>query len=181
MGSWLSFLWNPFGGKPKRIIILGLDAAGKTTLLQKLKLGEVISTVPTVGFNVENLQYKNISFLMWDVGGQEKIRALWRHYFQDTDAVIWVIDSADRERMREAKDELHHVLTEDTLTKAPLLVFANKQDLPNPMSVSEITEAMELPSVASKRPLHVQPSIAPTGKGLNEGLDWLVQTLSKAS
>ena len=103
--------------------MVGLDAAGKTTILYKLKLGEIVTTIPTIGFNVETVEYKNINFTVWDVGGQDKIRPLWRHYFQNTQGLIFVVDSNDRDRAAEARDELHRMLNED----AVLLVFANKQ------------------------------------------------------
>ncbi len=64
-----------------RLLMLGLDAAGKTTILYKLKLNQDVTTIPTVGFNVETVTYKNVKFNVWDVGGQDKIRPLWRHYF----------------------------------------------------------------------------------------------------
>ncbi len=79
------------------------------------------------GFNVETVEYKNISFTVWDVGGQDKIRPLWRHYFQNTQGLIFVVDSNDRERVGEARDELHRMLQEDELRDAVLLIFANKQ------------------------------------------------------
>lgn len=82
------------------------------------------------GFNVETVEYKNISFTVWDVGGQDKIRPLWRHYFQNTQGIIFVVDSNDRERVTEAREELQRMLNEDELREALLLVFANKQDLP---------------------------------------------------
>ncbi|KAG8081150.1 hypothetical protein GUJ93_ZPchr0007g4372 [Zizania palustris] len=88
------------------------DAAGKTTILYKLKLGEIVTTIPTIGFNVETVEYKNISFTVWDVGGQDKIRPLWRHYFQNTQGLIFVVDSNDRDRVVEARDELHRMLNE---------------------------------------------------------------------
>ena len=84
MCSHVSRFWG--GGKEMRILMMGLDAAGKTTMLYKLKLGEVVTTIPTIGFNVETIEYKNISFTCWDVGGKDKIRPLWRHYFQNTQA-----------------------------------------------------------------------------------------------
>ncbi|KAA0193630.1 hypothetical protein HAZT_HAZT002448 [Hyalella azteca] len=87
-------------------MLVGLDAAGKTTILYKLKLGEIVTTIPTIGFNVETVEYKNISFTVWDVGGQDKIRPLWRHYFQNTQGLIFVVDSNDRERISEASEEL---------------------------------------------------------------------------
>ena len=115
-----------FGKKEMRILMLGLDAAGKTTILYKLKLGEVVSSVPTIGFNVETVEYKNIKFTVWDVGGQDKIRLLWRHYYQNTQGLIYVVDSADKERIDLAKEELTRMLGEEELRDAVLLVFANK-------------------------------------------------------
>merc|ERR1719381_10013 len=117
-----------FGKKEMRILMVGLDAAGKTTILYKLKLGEIVTTIPTIGFNVETVEYKNISFTVWDVGGQDKIRPLWRHYFQNTQGVIFVVDSNDRDRMTESRDELARMLGDDELRDAVLLVLANKQD-----------------------------------------------------
>ncbi|CAN6446289.1 unnamed protein product [Victoria cruziana] len=101
-----------FAKKEMRILMVGLDAAGKTTILYKLKLGEIVTTIPTIGFNVETVEYKNISFTVWDVGGQDKIRPLWRHYFQNTQGLIFVVDSNDRDRVIEARDELHRMLNE---------------------------------------------------------------------
>jgi len=100
MGLTFSSLFKQlFGMRDMRILMVGLDAAGKTTILYKLKLGEIVTTIPTIGFNVETVEYKNISFTVWDVGGQDKIRPLWRHYFQNTDGLIFVVDSNDRERI----------------------------------------------------------------------------------
>jgi small GTP-binding protein len=88
------------------------------------------SAYPYPGFNVETVEYKNIQFTVWDVGGQDKIRPLWRHYFQNTQGIIFVVDSNDRDRVVEAREELQRMLNEDELRDAILLVFANKQDLP---------------------------------------------------
>ena len=118
---------NLFGNKEMRILMVGLDAAGKTTILYKLKLGEIVTTIPTIGFNVETVEYKNISFTVWDVGGQDKIRPLWRYYFQNTQGIIFVVDSNDRDRIAEAREELQQMLNEDELRDALLLVFANKR------------------------------------------------------
>eukprot|EP00919_Chromeraceae_sp_WS-2016_P010734 GHVR01025112.1.p1 GENE.GHVR01025112.1~~GHVR01025112.1.p1 ORF type:complete len:161 (+),score=35.72 GHVR01025112.1:475-957(+) len=160
--------------------MVGLDAAGKTTILYKLKLGEVVTTIPTIGFNVETVEYKNISFTVWDVGGQNKIRALWRHYYQNTQGVIFVVDSNDRERIQDAREELQKMLQEDELRDAVLLVFANKQDLPNSMSAADITENLQLHSLKSRN-WYIQSTCATTGDGLYEGLDWLSKTLSSKS
>ena len=127
MGSMFSKVWQRLIGKKEmRILMVGLDAAGKTTILYKLKLGEVVTTIPTIGFNVETVDYKNISFTVWDVGGQDKIRLLWRHYYQNTQGLIFVVDSNDRDRVDDAREELHKMLSEEELKEAVLLVFANK-------------------------------------------------------
>lgn len=156
--------------------MVGLDAAGKTTILYKLKLGEIVTTIPTIGFNVETVEYKNIAFTVWDVGGQDKIRPLWRYYFQNTQGIIFVIDSNDRDRISEASEELSTMLNEAELQNALLLVLANKQDLPNAMNAAEITEKLRLHSIRL-RPWFIQATCATTGDGLYEGLEWLASSL----
>lgn len=166
--------------QPVRVLLIGLDAVGKTTILYRLKLGEVVTTIPTIGFNVETVEYKNVSFTCWDVGGKDKIRPLWRHYFQNTNALIFCVDSNDRDRMPEAADELHRMLNEDELKHCALLVFANKQDLPGAMSVEELTDGLKLNSLRNVN-WHIQGSVATTGVGLFEGLDWVASTLNKTT
>ncbi|XP_062587610.1 uncharacterized protein LOC134249256, partial [Saccostrea cucullata] len=108
MGLFLSRLYSVFESfceeTPARILMLGLDAAGKTTILYKIKLNEVVNSIPTIGFNVETVEpVKGISFTVWDMGGQDKIRPLWKYYFQNTEGLVYVVDSSDRERMAEAR------------------------------------------------------------------------------
>ncbi|MES1920066.1 hypothetical protein MHBO_001789 [Bonamia ostreae] len=176
-----------FGSEERRILMVGLDAAGKTTILYKLKLGEVVTTIPTIGFNVETVDYKNIKFTVWDVGGQDKIRPLWRHYYQNTDGVIFVVDSNDRERIAgnnseeegsNAREELEKMLSEDELKDAALLVFANKQDLPNAMRVPEVAEKLGLQEIKNRK-WHIQGTNATNAEGLYEGLDWLSAILKE--
>lgn len=161
-----------------RILMVGLDAAGKTTILYKIKLGEIVTTIPTIGFNVETVEYKKISFTVWDVGGQDKIRPLWRHYFQNTQGLIFVVDSNDGERMNEARDELMRMLSESELREAILLVFANKQDLPNAMNAAQITDKLGLHTLRCRQ-WHIQATCASSGEGLYDGLDWLANQLKK--
>jgi len=176
--SWAGWVWHRlFSKEEMRIVMLGLDAAGKTTVLYNLKLGEVVTTVPTVGFNVERVEYKNISFIVWDVGGQDKIRRLWHHYFKGTRGLIFVVDSSDRERAQGAREELMHVLEAEEMRDAVLLVFANKQDLPNAMPAAEVIETLGLRHMRDRQWL-VQSTCATTGDGLYEGLDWLSRVLS---
>jgi len=179
MGLTISSLFTRLWGKKQmRILMVGLDAAGKTTILYKLKLGEIVTTIPTIGFNVETVEYKNISFTVWDVGGQDKIRPLWRHYFQNTQGLIFVVDSNDRERVAEAREELSKMLEEDELRDAIILIFANKQDLPNAMNAAEITDKLGLNQMRGRK-WYIQGTCATQGTGLYEGLDWLSNELSK--
>uniref|UniRef100_A0A8C6R056 ADP-ribosylation factor n=1 Tax=Nannospalax galili TaxID=1026970 RepID=A0A8C6R056_NANGA len=179
MGLTISSLFSRlFGKKQMRILMVGLDAAGKMTILYKLKLGEIVTTIPTIGFNVETVEYKNICFTVWDVGGQDKIRPLWRHYFQNTQGLIFVVDSNDHERIQEGADVLQKMLLEDDLQDAVLLLFANKQDLPNAMAISEMADKLGLQSLRN-RTWYVQATCATQGTGLYEGLDWLSNELSK--
>ena len=151
MGTAFGKIWGRFFGKQEmRILMVGLDAAGKTTILYKLKLGEVVTTIPTIGFNVETVEYKNISFTVWDVGGQDKIRLLWRHYYQNTQGIIFVVDSNDRDRIDDAKEELHRMLGEDELKDAILLVMANKQDLPGAMTTPDVTDKLGLHTIRGR-------------------------------
>merc|ERR1712188_262789 len=119
----------------------------------------------------------NISFTVWDVGGQDKIRPLWRHYYQNTQGLIFVVDSNDRDRVDDAREELSKMLNEDEMRDAVLLVFANKQDLPNSMTAAEVTDKLRLQNMRSRK-WFIQSTCAATGDGLYEGLDWMSRTIS---
>jgi ADP-ribosylation factor protein 1 len=123
------------------------------------------------------VEYKKVKFTVWDVGGQDKIRTLWRHYYQNTQALIFVVDSNDKSRVEDARSELHKMLAEDELRDAIVLVFANKQDLPHAMSAAEITDQLGLHTLRSRR-WYIQACCATTGDGLYEGLDWLSNAMS---
>mmetsp|Transcript_7768 Transcript_7768/g.15157 ORF Transcript_7768/g.15157 Transcript_7768/m.15157 type:complete len:216 (+) Transcript_7768:95-742(+) len=180
MGGGISKLWNKMFKRNVRIFMVGLDAAGKTTVLFRLKLGDEVQTIPTIGFHVEKVDYKNISFHVWDLGGQEKIRSLWSYYISSnpTDGIIFVVDSSDKERVDDAKTELHRLLheTKTSQQEAALLVLANKQDIPGALSRKEIIKALGLEGLQC--PWHVQSAIATRGEGLLEGIDWLAAVLN---
>jgi len=181
MGSVFTKLFDSFKGTTeRRILMLGLDAAGKTTLCYQLKLGEVVHTIPTIGFNVETVTYKKTTMTLWDVGGQEKIRPLWRHYYRDSDCLIWVVDSNDTDRFEEARDEMHAILNDPEFPRdAVVLVFANKQDLPRASKASTIADEMALESLSKTgRKWYVQPCVASSGDGVYEGLNWMIDTLN---
>ncbi|XP_035699322.1 E3 ubiquitin-protein ligase TRIM23-like [Branchiostoma floridae] len=163
-----------------RVVTLGLDESGKTAILFKLKQDEFMQTIPTIGFNVETVEYKNLKFTIWDVGGKPKLRPLWKHYYLNTQAVIFVVDSADCARIDETYDELSKLLAEKELREAVLLVFANKQDLPNALPIEEITDRLSLHKLCCGRSWHIQACDARTGMGLHDGLDWLSHQLVAA-
>jgi len=222
-----------------RILVLGLDNAGKTTILYRLKVGEVVTTIPTsewlagraadagqvllvvvmvvlalvlvlvvllvvllmlmvlllmvlllpppqpplpppplttpppaVGFNVETVKYKNLQFEVWDLGGQTSIRPYWRCYYQNTQAIIYVVDSTDVDRLEISKQELHSMLEEEELKDTLLCVFANKQDMEGALDEAAISEALGL-SQLKGRTWTIFKTSATKGVGLVEGLDWL--------
>jgi len=180
MGIAFTKIWQRLLGKQEmRILMLGLDAAGKTTILYRLRLGEVVTTIPTIGFNVETVEYNNLNFTVWDIGGQDKIRPLWRHYYHGSNGLIYVVDSNDRDRVEDAREELLKILNEEEMRDVALLVFANKQDLPNSMTAAEVTEKLGLHTLRNRQ-WFIQSACATTGDGLYEGLDWLSRVLSSS-
>lgn len=176
MGSRFSRVKQVLAKRNIKILMLGLDDSGKTTILYKLKLGDFVATVPTIGFNVESVEYKNIRFNVWDLGGQDMIRPLWRHYYRNTHVLIFVVDSNNKRRIYQARNELHRLINEDELSDATILIFANKQDLPGAMHVSEVAEKLKLHTISQRR-WHIQSTCAKTGQGLNEGLMWLTNNI----
>jgi small GTP-binding protein len=164
-------------------MIVGLDNAGKTTILNHLKKDrDVVSTVaehtiPTIGYNVETIQYKQVSFTLYDCGGQQKVRHLWRQFYQDANCVIFVVDLNDKDRIEEAREELHNMMSDELLKNASLLVYANKSDLPNAISENELCSALRLREMTG-RTWFVQKSVATTGLGIFDGLEWINRALN---
>ncbi|KAF8466447.1 ADP-ribosylation factor family-domain-containing protein [Kalaharituber pfeilii] len=180
MGGTISGIFSRLWSKKEvRILILGLDNAGKTTLLYRLKIGEVVTTVPTIGFNVESVTYKNLNFNVWDLGGQTSIRPYWRCYYANTAAVVFVVDATDKDRITTASEELAAMLDEEELKDAALLVFANKQDQPGVLSAAEISDALKLARLKD-RSWSIFSCSAVTGDGVTEGMDWLVNTIQNS-
>eukprot|EP00187_Rhodella_violacea_P005953 CAMPEP_0174893676 /NCGR_PEP_ID=MMETSP0167-20121228/8471_1 /TAXON_ID=38298 /ORGANISM="Rhodella maculata, Strain CCMP736" /LENGTH=179 /DNA_ID=CAMNT_0016132547 /DNA_START=37 /DNA_END=576 /DNA_ORIENTATION=+ len=155
-----------------RLLMLGLDNAGKTTILYRLKDGAPIKTVPTIGFNVETLEFNNLSMQVWDLGGQESIRPFWRSYYQRQEAVIFVVDSCDVDRLETAKNELHQILQEEELCDASILIFANKQDMEGALDAPAVAEAMNMTAI-NDRTWTIIGTSAVKGAGLEEGFSWI--------
>ena len=163
--------------KEVRLLVLGLDNAGKTTILKKFK-GEDIDTIsPTLGFDIQTFDFRGYKLNVWDVGGQKTIRSYWRNYFDQTDAPVYVIDAADHRRMEETSMELGQLVDEAKLADIPVLVYGNKSDLMNAMEQCEIEEAVA--PVLKGRNYSVVECSAKTGKGLQDGMEWLVDQINK--
>ncbi|CAM4757745.1 unnamed protein product [Rotaria magnacalcarata] len=165
MGFLFSKIWSLFGNEEHKIIIVGLDNA-------------VVHTSPTIGSNVEEVVFKNIHFLMMDIGGQESLRSSWQTYYAHTEYVILVIDSTDRERLPISKEELFHMLQSEELRSASVLIFANKQDIKDAMSSAEISKQLSLTSIKDQA-WHIQACCALTGEGLYQGLDWIASRIKR--
>jgi ADP-ribosylation factor-like protein 3 len=164
------------GDNEARILVLGLDNSGKTSILKRLSNETLKEVMPTQGFNVKTLVNNSFKLNMWDIGGQKAIRPYWRNYFDKTDALIYVIDSSDKRRMKETGTELDQLLAEEKLQGVPLMVFANKQDLLNALSLGEIRDALHLKNINGRK-WTIQACSSKTGEGLEEGFRWVMENL----
>ncbi|KAI9779510.1 MAG: ADP-ribosylation factor-like protein 2 [Geoglossum umbratile] len=160
--------------KEMRILMLGLDNAGKTTIVKKIMNEDVNTVSPTLGFIIKTIDYNGYKLNIWDVGGQKTLRSYWRNYFEKTDALIWVVDATDRLRVDDCREELAGLLLEERLMGASLLVFANKTDVGGCMSLEEIQEGLQLDAIKTHKWTIILCS-AITGENLEEGLEWVVQ------
>ena len=159
-----------------KIIILGMQNAGKTTILYRLSLGTLVKTTPTIGSNVEELIYNNVKFQAWDLGGQESNRSVWDVYYMSTDAIVYVIDSKDDEYFEESKSQFYKLLAHPNLKNATILIFANKQDLPGAKSVSQLIQDYEFDKI-KYHIWQIQACSALKGDGLVTGIKWLSEQL----
>ncbi|XP_040569363.1 ADP-ribosylation factor-like protein 3 [Lepeophtheirus salmonis] len=164
------FKSNP--DKELRILLLGLDNAGKTTLLKTLAEEDITTITPTQGFNIKSVQTDGFKLNVWDIGGQRKIRPYWRNYFENTDILIYVIDSADKKRFEETGQELQELLFEEKLTNVPVMIYANKQDVISASPASEIAEGLGLHHIKD-RPWQIQSCSALNGEGVKDGMEWV--------
>ncbi|TNV84923.1 hypothetical protein FGO68_gene5580 [Halteria grandinella] len=193
MGQLLTSLSGIFFSKPEmdfKLVMIGLDSAGKTTILYKMKLDQpanaLVSTAPTIGYNLEEFEVKNVKIKVWDLSGQERMRHAWKYYFETVNGVIFVIDSADRARINDVRDELHQILGElmggNNCGVVPLLILANKQDVQGALGYSELRDSLALCGDYEKRGrIRIQEASALQDKGLTEGFEWIVEEIGKVS
>ncbi|KAF2793708.1 ADP-ribosylation factor [Melanomma pulvis-pyrius CBS 109.77] len=160
--------------KEMRILMLGLDNAGKTTIVKKIMNEDVNSVSPTLGFIIKTIEYDGYKLNIWDVGGQKTLRTYWKNYFEKTDTLIWVVDATDRERIDDCRQELAGLLMEERLMGASLLVFKNKTDVSGSMTEDEVREGLQLDAIKTHK-WTIMACSAMTGMNLQEGLQWVVQ------
>ncbi|KAJ3156570.1 ADP-ribosylation factor protein 3 [Geranomyces variabilis] len=166
------------GPSDLRILLLGLDNAGKTTILKSLASEDITEIKPTQGFNIKSVVVEGVKLNVWDIGGQKTIRPYWRNYFESTDVLIYVIDSADRRRLEETGEELRNLLEESKLAGVPVLVLANKQDLVNALPGDEIATGLNLNAIRDRQ-WQIQPCSAKSGAGVEDGLQWALNCCKK--
>ncbi|CAF1071677.1 unnamed protein product [Adineta ricciae] len=162
---------------PKRILMLGLDNAGKTTILYRMKRTEDFHTVPTIGFNVETIApCRGISLTVWDVGGQDHLRTLWHHYFDNVDGLVFVIDSTDSRRLGIARAELEGIYQHDAMKNVPLIVLANKQDADDAIPAEQIARKLDLIEWPDDS-YYIIPCCALSGDGITDAFTTLAQMI----
>ena len=170
------WIWKSFHQETD-ILILGLDSAGKTALLYSLQLGEAISyTIPTIGFNIEEIEIGNVSIKMWDLGGQDKIRELGPHYYQQSHGIVFVVDSNDSDRFEQACSELHAVISHKDNVGKPVVILCNKQDLPMAVPKETIIERLKLNSIKSSQWFAIECS-ATKNQQARVGFEWLAEKI----
>ena len=178
------------------MLMLGLDNAGKTTVVKKFNGEDIDMISPTLGFNIKTLEYRGYKLNVWDVGGQTSLRSYWRNYFEQTDGLIWVVDSADRARLMDCKAELLQLLQQEVTLRSP------SPSLSDPQIVTESMPLLSLPVspaprwrlaltaelireelgldnlTTTKRHWRIEACSAFTGAGLANGVDWLIQDIA---
>mmetsp|Transcript_47414 Transcript_47414/g.141548 ORF Transcript_47414/g.141548 Transcript_47414/m.141548 type:complete len:185 (-) Transcript_47414:87-641(-) len=176
-------LFGSFGAKKKvRIVVVGLDNSGKTTILNCLKPKKAsLETVPTVGFSTEEFQKHGVNFCAFDMSGQSRYRNLWEHYYGDVEGIIIVVDATDKLRFAVVKDELQTMLADPRVAekKIPLLFLSNKMDLPAASPPLEIVQALDLETIRDRK-WHIAPCDALKGEGVEEATKWLVEAIGES-
>lgn len=178
MGFLISKILNLFNNSDKKfkLIIVGIQNAGKTTILYRLSLGELIKTNPTIGANIEEISHQNIKFQAFDLGGQESMRSVWDAYYNNVNGIIYVIDSTDKDNIDESKIELEKLILREELKSAIILIYANKQDVSGCMKIDEIIKRYDLNRIKNHT-WQIQGCSGKTGEGLVNGLQWLADKL----
>jgi len=176
--SKLSCIFDSLRNDPARILLLGLDSAGKTTILYKMHLDQVLPTLPTIGFNVETLEpVEGLRLHVWDIGGQDKLRGIWKFYIKNCEGLFYVVDSSDRERIDLAKIELFNLLEFQDMQDIPVIIMCNKQDIKNSMSLIEIEKCLRLKEI--KNEYYLFNTCAKNGEGLVKAFSQMAELVRR--
>eukprot|EP00245_Coleochaete_scutata_P009955 TRINITY_DN3405_c0_g1_i1.p1 TRINITY_DN3405_c0_g1~~TRINITY_DN3405_c0_g1_i1.p1 ORF type:complete len:181 (-),score=36.50 TRINITY_DN3405_c0_g1_i1:23-565(-) len=171
-GDCLGLCWR----RKAKFLVVGLENSGKTSVVSSLQVEKrPADAVPTMGFSVEKFQLGQVQLTVMDMSGQAKYRKLWECYFREVDALVFVIDAADRAKLADAKSVLHTLIADPANGRIPLLVLANKTDLVHAMSAAQVAQAVALESLEGTRPWHISACSAISGNGLQDGISWLLQ------
>lgn len=184
----LSLFWGfwewLFRKEERKLIIVGVDNAGKSTTLEQLKKSftgkgmDLDKIPPTIGLNIGRFQVNGVIAICWDVGGQLGLRQLWSNYFEEVDGIIFVMDSSDQSRFAESATALETALSHGSLKCKPLLFLANKHDIPASKSIGELTSIFKLGEVTG-RPVRALSCSARKNEGLEDGIKWIVDEAVK--
>lgn len=187
-------LWRLWFSKVQyHLLLLGLDDAGKTTLLESLRhhyLGTTpplsLQIPPTVGLNIGKIEIDSKKLLIWDLGGQSSLRGIWDKYFNEAHAILYVIDSTTSARLRETSIELDKLMKEPELQDVPILILCNKIDAVGAMPMEEIQQVIWREEWGNttrsrNRPVHLQPISALTGQGITKGIEWLLTVIPQSA
>ncbi|RMZ96028.1 ADP-ribosylation factor 6 [Brachionus plicatilis] len=172
------------GGKKKdfNILVIGLDNSGKSTVVNNLKPNDdrAININPTVGFNSEKVNFRNLNLSLFDMSGQSRYRNLWEHYYREADAIVFVIDSSDRMRFVVSNEELNDVLNHREIKdkKIPLLILANKKDAKGALNESGLRNELEINGIRGKQ-YEIFATDGLSGQGVNDAFEWLANELKK--
>jgi len=165
-----------------RVLVLGIDGAGKTSFVNKIEDPDSSTpTTPTDAYKVRDIKFKGVKFNVWDVSGKKSTRSLWKHYYREggTDAIIYVVDSSDRERIKEAKQCLSSAMMDPAIANVLLFVLANKQDEDGALTPDEVEEALSLNNYRNQRQVVIHGISALTGDGIREVKNILAEKIKE--
>ncbi|CAH0384646.1 unnamed protein product [Bemisia tabaci] len=142
-----SLLWK----EEMELTLVGLQCSGKTTFVNVIASNQFSEDmIPTVGFNMRKITKGNVTIKVWDIGGQPRFRSMWERYCRGVNAIVYMVDAADNEKIEASRNELHQLVDKPALAGIPILVLGNKRDLPNALDVKELIDRMDLVAIQDR-------------------------------